>query len=175
MATDGTVVFCDPRIRRGKAIRFVVGAVGCFYIVCEMSLRPTSLVHAYEVFMVLVGIFCLVGAARSLRGGITLDDEGVTVRTTFSTRSWRWEELRHAETRDRTSLRSTTSSLGISRNQRRTQILPTLRLASGKDVELHGLRLVLPGDDLRNWVDDAMHAIDRRLIERRGDGSPTRR
>jgi len=176
----GATAFSSPQVRRAKAIRCAVfAAIASFLLLQMASTTTTGVVEVYMAVVAAFALYMVVAIVRSLRSGIVLDDRGVTVRGSFATRRYRWEQLREAGIQDRAHTTRAPAGFTLSRGQPDTRvvILPTLRLTSGKIVLLYGARVTLSKPDSSNWVDEAVREINRRLEAHRqqGDAAPTPR
>lgn len=131
-----------------------------------------------DVYMAIVSIgalVLLVGAVRSLRIGFYLDDNGLTTRTSYSTRSWRYDEIDRAYTSDRATRGRPMRYVGFTmKHMERIQIVPSLKLANGVTVVLRGLHTATSDLVGANWVDDAVIEINRRLASHRDERGPVR-
>jgi hypothetical protein len=170
---EGATTFTEPQIQRAKAIRCgIVAAIAIFLLYQMAGSTETSLVRLYMALVAAFALVMLLGTVRSFRSGIFLDDGGVTVRGSFSTRRWRWDELRAAGIQDRSHTQRAPAGFTLQpgKPDTRVVILPTLLLTSGKTVFLYTVRVTLPEPDSSNWVDEAVREINRRLETRRAQG-----
>lgn len=173
MAHGGeSVTYQSARFQRARALRHGVIAGVLLWVIWSMSATLNSVVTIYVAVVVLALCVDVVGLVRCLRLGITLDDRGVTVRTTYTTRTYAWDTIERAETVDRLA-RQPPSSITASRRPGGTErfhVLGVLWLRNGKRVAFPGLRQTVgvhTGPGL--WLDEAMLEANRRVKELRSD------
>lgn len=163
-----TTTFTSPGLRRAKAMA-CAGVIGLdALLLVQMSHGPSSLTIGYMAAVGAFGLYMCVGLLRSFRAGIELTDDGVVARTSFSTKRFSWGELVEARSKDRAILgtgRALIPQMAPARD--RVQVVPQLRLTSGRLVYLHGLQIKIESDEISNWLDDALHEINNRLEARR--------
>jgi len=159
-----TVTFTSSSFRRTKAI-VCVGLLGFdVLLLFEMQRDATSLTRIYQVIVGTLGLVCILFIVRALRVGIELTDDGIVARSVISTKRFSWGELADVRARDRTILRPGRAFVPQTAQVReRIQVVPQLRLTSGRLVLLHGLKISIPSNVTSNWVDDALGEINRRL------------
>jgi hypothetical protein len=168
--------FYGVNFRRGKAIRFGLGIALCGYLLESMaSSTVDGIIEIYMVIVVLFIGFLGIGFVRSFRVGIRLTDEGVEVRTTYSTRSWPWDAIKRARAHDRAVMQSQLVGgfMMVARREERTRIHPILDLTNGRDARLYGLQMVTADVRAASWIDEAVIEINRIVAARRGDPDPS--
>lgn len=161
--------FTSGAIRRSKAAGCVVAMGFAIFILSQMAKNPTSIVKVYMAVLSVVTLGLAVCLVRAFRVGIVLTADGVVARTTFSTKSFPWDDIDRALAKDRHPMapgRNFVASFQ-SQSQQRLQVIPQLRLTSGKVVRLYGLQISIPNPTSPNWVDEAIGEINRRLEMRR--------
>jgi hypothetical protein len=166
----GTLTFSSTHTRRSKAL--VCAGVAGFgaLLLSQMAVDPTTITVVYMGVVVLVIVGALIGLVRAFRIGIEVDDRGMTARTTYTTKRFAWAEIAEAQAVDR-AIRSSGRNLVPMTQQARSriQVVPVLRLVSGRRVRLLGLQVQIEADAFStNWLDDAVTEINERLEERRG-------
>jgi len=173
-----TTSFSNPGYRAAKVLTNVLIVVLLGLVLQKMAIRATSYTVGYMVVVALIALYFLVAAVRSSRAGFTLDDRGITARSAYSTRRWRYEQIERGETVDRLARGA---PMNISRAgftkfpvEPRTHIIPVLWLANGRRVAMQSLRLTSSNKDALNYVDDAMIELNARIARRRGE-DPTPR
>jgi hypothetical protein len=168
----GRVEFSGNDTRFNRAARSGIVLVGLVWLAVVMSRDVTGIVGLYLAVDVLGIVIATIGLVRSFRIAIVLDEAGVTVRTTFSTRSWRWEEIRSARTLDRVSRGGALGVFGgiTLNNDDRIQLLPTITLRTGDVVRFYALRMTVRTRYDSTWADEAMLEINQRAEARRGGG-----
>jgi hypothetical protein len=134
-----------------------------------------TLVAVYLAIDVLGMAVALIGLVRSARIGFTLDDKGLTVRTTYATRSWPWKDIASARTLDRVSRGGTLGLFGgsVRSPEQAIQMLPTITLVSGDVIRFYALRMTVRTTYATTWVDDALIAVTRRAQAFHGTGEDT--
>jgi len=155
-------------MRRGKAMSCAVVIGLDVVLLVQMSRDPSTLVLGYMAAAAAFGLYVAVGLVRSFRAGIELTDDGVVARTAFSTKRFSWGEIVEARSKDRAILgtgRALIPQMAPARN--RVQVVPQLRLTSGRLIYLHGLEIKIESDEFSNWLDDALREINDRLETRR--------
>lgn len=173
-----TTEFGNAAMRRSKAWRCLICAVLLVLLLRQMSVHATSIVYLYMSIVGAGVVVLLGGMVRSLRMGISLTPDRVVVRTTFSTKSWKWDELERVESIDVTS-RGGPMGIGTYTTQRtepRTLITPVFRPVRGAPVVVRGLRVATSSPNDANWLDDALHEVNRAIAEHRtapGTGGAT--
>ncbi len=170
MASEaGNLTFSSVYARRQKAVACLATAGLGTLLLTEMAKRPNTVVDVYMGIVALVAAAGVVGFVRSFRIGIAVSDKGITARTTFTTKHFAWDEVAEALSVDR-AIRSTGRNLVPMTQQarKRIQVVPVLRMTSGKRVRLQGLQVFIEADTYSNWLDDAVREINDRLAERRG-------
>lgn len=171
MASEaGTLYFSGAHLRHQRALQCSLTAgLGGLLLYQMASKSAGSVVDIYMCVVGLVIVTAVVGLVRSFRIGIEVADDGITARTTFSTKHFAWDEIAEATSVDR-AIRTTGRNLvPMSQEVRkRIQVVPVLRLNSGKRVRLYGLQVHIESDTFSNWLDDAVMEINDRLEERRG-------
>jgi hypothetical protein len=165
----GEITFTSSSIRRSKATGCVVALGVAIFILFQMAKDPTSLVKFYMAVLALVAVGLVVCLVRALRVGIVLSESGVIARTTFSTKSFAWDTIDRAVAKDRRPMSTGRAFVPAftSQSQQRIQVIPQLRLTSGKEVRLYGLQISIPTPLSPNWVDEAISEINNRLELRR--------
>jgi len=169
----GTTTYASSRYRAAKSAIYVVCAVLLVAMLTSMAKRATTVTEVYMVIVAAAALVLLFGAARAARCGFVVDDDGVTAKMVFSTKRFALAQIDHAETVDRLA-RSTPLGVSFVRVTRaapedpRTQVLPVLWLKSGRAVALHSLRVTTRDRFAPNWVDEAIHDVNARLMARRG-------
>jgi hypothetical protein len=164
------VEFSGKETRYNRAARNAVVLIGLVWLGTVMAQDATGVVFLYLGVDAVLATIAAIGLVRAFRVGITLDDAGVTVRTTFATRSWPWDEIRSARTLDRVSRGGALGLFGgiTLNNDGHVQLLPTITLRSGDVVRFYALRLTVRTRYDSTWADDAMSEITRRAAARRG-------
>jgi hypothetical protein len=165
----GTEEFADAFFRRSRIVRFGATATLLAWVaVSMMRIRPfNGYLATYTGATVALLLVVLVGFARARRIGITVDDDGVTARTTYSTRQWRWDQLKGAHVLER-EIAQRQAYLGrIHLTGERVRMLLVLDLRNGLDVRLYGLKVVTSSYLDRHWLHDAMREINARVQLRR--------
>jgi hypothetical protein len=155
---------------RHKAVGLGLAAAALVLLLTQMASTAQSVVYAYMVVVAAAAVALAIAAARAARTGITLDDRGVTIHQAWSTRSWRWDELRSADTLDRSKIPRAINPMPGRYKVDKIEVLPVLTLTSGKKVILPGLRTTLGNASDFSWVDDAFQEIRRRIAARSGSG-----
>jgi hypothetical protein len=160
-------------MRVGKAVTCAAGLGLLVTLLVQMGRRPTSLVIGYMVVLAMLGALLLTGLVRAFRVGIELTDAAVVARSTFRTRSFAWDDVVSAVPRDRSVRHVGRTFVGLTpaaqAAQHQVEVIPQLRLTSGRLVRLRGLQVHLSSDAAPNWLDDAMREINLRLAARRDD------
>ena len=165
----GTLTFCHASARRSKAIICAVTAVLCVLMVVQMRQRANSLVDVYMLVVGIVAVVAAIGFVRSFRIGIEVSDEGVVARTTYTVRSYRWDEIASAESVDRAIFVTGRNVVPMNQQTRgRVQVIPVLHLTNGARVRLQGLQVHVDSAFVPNWIDDAVEEINERIEERHG-------
>ena len=172
---EADVPYFSPVHRHVKAFRFglVLALLGLVLSSMLRGTDETSVVHIYEGVVVVVIVFLLVGFVRAFGVGITLTHEGVVTKTTYSTKHFGWERLRHARTLDRPTRRAT-SAFALRMpggGEPPVKVVPVLEFADGRDLRLYGLQTV-SDYAYDNWVYEAVLAINERLDELRRPPTP---
>ena len=155
-------------MRRSKAMACgaVIGLDALLLV--QMSHDASTLTIGYMAAVAVFGLYMVVGLVRSFRAGIELTDDGVVARTAFSTKRFSWDQIAEARSKDRAILgtgRALVPQMSPARD--RIQVVPQLRLTSGRLIFLHGLQIRIASDEVSNWLDDALREINNRLAERR--------
>lgn len=164
------LTFTSGQIRRSKAAGCIVSIGLAIFILSQMAKNPTALVKVYMAILSVVALGLVVCLVRAFRVGIVLTSAGVVARTTFSTKTFVWDDIDSALARDRPPMatgRNFVASFSP-QSQERLQIIPQLRLTSGKVVRLYGLQITIANPMTPNWVDEAISEINSRLEARRG-------
>lgn len=175
----GDLTFYSTAARRQKTFVCAVIAGLGILLLTQMASRPNGVVVVYMCIVGIGVITCILGIVRSFRIGIQVTDEGMTARTTYTTKHFAWDQIARAEAVDR-AIRTTGRALVPMTQQslRRIQVIPVLYLTSGKRVRLIGLQVNIESDTFSNWLNDAVQEINERLEERRGalgsDATPPR-
>jgi hypothetical protein len=173
MAFDsGRLEFYDRSTRTRKAtIAIIIVALGIL-LISSMTKDATSIVYVYMGIVVVVILVALIAFVRAFRVGITVDDVGVTAKTTWSTKRFRWDEISEAEAHDRSVVVTGRALVPTRRGAtQRVEVLPILTMANtGRRLRIHGLKATISSSYARNWLDDAIHEINDRLQERRASG-----
>jgi hypothetical protein len=135
----------------------------------QMAAHATSIVLLYMGIVAAGIVVLLIGMVRSLRMGISMTPDGVIVRTSFSTKSWKWGELDRVSSID---VATRGGPLGIAayttqRSEPRTLIVPVFRPVGRTPVPVRGLRVVTTSPADANWLDDALQVVNRTIIEHR--------
>jgi hypothetical protein len=166
---NATTEFSSVVGRRSRAVRCLVVAALLALLLKQMSVRPTSIVYVYMGVVGVVIVVMLIGMVRSLRIGIYLTPDDIVVRTTFSTRSWRWGELERVTTIDIPS-RGGFMSLAAptKRIEPRVLIIPVFRPIGRHPVVVRGLHVVTSSPADANWLDDALREVNQAIEEHRG-------
>jgi hypothetical protein len=168
----GATTFTSNELRRAKAIGCVLALGLSVFILFQMSRNPTTLVKGYMVVLGLVAVGLVVCLVRAFRVGIVLTDDAVIARTTLSTKTFAWDDIAEAISKDRRRMGTGQNFVAITRQaQQRIQVIPQLRLTSGRLVQLYGLQVTIPSSFDPNWLDDAINEINSRLAARRGQGA----
>jgi hypothetical protein len=164
-STNGTEVLSSAQMRWSKAILCAILASLLVLLLPQMARRTNGVVFVYMGFVCLGVVVLLVGVVRSLRAGIYLSEDRVVVRTTYSNRSWRWAELERAESIDLVSRGGPMGILAATsqRSEPRIQIIPVFRRVTGSPVVVRGLRVSITSVHDKNWLDDALHEVNRRI------------
>jgi hypothetical protein len=176
VATDEEREFSGVAFRRGRAIRFalVIGLLG--YLLGLMAASVvTGITEVYMACVVVLICFFAIGFVRSFRAGIRLTDDGVEVRTTYSTKQWPWDSIEHARAHDRV-MRQSPYLAGLQKvthHDERTKTYPILDLTNGLDARLYGLSIVANDLDASSWIGKAVIAINRTVALRRGEPDPS--
>lgn len=167
-----TVTFASSAFRRTRAIAWATLLGLDALLLIQMQRDATSLTRIYQVVVGLFGLACILFMVRALQVGIELTDDGIVARTVLSTKRFSWGELADVRARDRTILHPGRAFVPQTAQVReRIQVVPELRLTSGRRVVLHGLKIAIPSNVTSNWVDDALSEINRRLAAlRRAQG-----
>ncbi|HUD69103.1 MAG TPA: hypothetical protein VMQ40_02580 [Acidimicrobiales bacterium] len=168
-AVEDTTEFADPGARRSKALFCLLGAGVLVLLFRQMSVHAQSIVLVYMGVVGVVIVVMLIGMVRSLRIGIYLTPDDIVVRTTFSTRSWRWGELERVTTIDIPS-RGGFMSLAAptKRIEPRVLIIPVFRPIGRHPVVVRGLHVVTSSPADANWLDDALREVNQAIEEHRG-------
>jgi hypothetical protein len=166
----GDLTFSSGYVRRQKAVLCtVVAGLGALLLVQMASKDPGSVVVVYMCIVALVVVVAIVGIVRAFRIGIEVTDEGVTAKTTYSTKHFAWDEIAEAQSVDRAIATTGRGLVPMSPQARqRIQVVLVLRLTSGQRRRLQGLQVKIESDTYSNWLDDAVREINERLEERRG-------
>lgn len=168
--------FSDSRFRRSKTIRFGAVIVVFAFLLGSMSSTATSrVVWVYLAVGALLIGFLGIGLVRSFMVGIVLTDEGVEVRTTYSTRRWAWDSIERARAHD-SDVRTSPYVAGVAKlthRDERTKVYPILDLVNGRDVRLYGMQMVASNLEDSAWIDEAILAINRTIAARRGRPDPS--
>jgi hypothetical protein len=162
--------FTAASTRHAHALRCVVVGAGLAFILYQMltSKYVNSLVDLYAAITGLCVTAAVIATARAMRIGITLDDNGVTVRTTFSTRNWPWSRIASARSLERVSRGGTLGLFaGPVKTSQQVQLLPMLTFTNGDTYRLYALRMTVRDAFDQTWVDEAMVEITRQAQERR--------
>lgn len=171
--------FFSPGFRKGKALRFGLVIALCGLLLYSMTKEITTVVLVYMGLVGFLAAFLAVGFVRAFRTGITLTDQGVVVRTTYSTKLWRWQQVERARAIDHNT-RGGPFFMGASLNggigrgvphEQRMHVVPMLYLTNGRDYRLYGLRIVASTVDDSEWIDGAIQEINRRVAQMRSGGT----
>jgi hypothetical protein len=154
-------------------------AIGIFLLVVPlraMLAKTNSVIDVYIALDLAVIVILAVGIYRAFRVGFILGDTKLTVRQTFSTRSWPWEQVRNMEVleqRARGMNGFTTYGGGgrfVSRQeQRTTDEIPVIRTVSRGSIPLRSMKARVTALTTDCWIDDVVKAVNER-IEARGVG-----
>lgn len=180
MVEDHTQVFSFKAMRRARSTSCLAGAGVLGILFIQMEVNATAIVYGYMGVAAAGIAVLLTGAVRAWRIGIYLDDVGVVVRTTYSTRSWKWQELERVGTLDMVS-RGGPMGVAAATTQRReprTIIIPVFRLVGRNPVPVRGLKITTTTPQHANWLDTSLREVNRAIEEHRtapeaGAASPT--
>ena len=164
--------FSSSAMRRIKAFLCLLVAVMLALLLAQMAQRVNSVVAVYMAVVSAAIVVLLIGMARAFRVGIYLVRDNVVVRTTFSTRSWSLGQLERVESMD---MVSRGGSMGIfafpaQRAEERILIVPVFRPVGRRPVVVRGLRISTRTLHDANWLDDALHEVNRAIDEHRAAG-----
>ena len=162
--------FTSRQIRRSKAAGCVISIGITIFLLSQMAKNPTPLVKVYMAILSVVALGLVVCLVRAFRVGIVLTADGVVTRTTFSTKSFAWDDIDGALAKDRPPMATGRNFVASFQPQshERVQIIPQLRLTSGKVVRLYGLQITIASPMTPNFIDEAISEINSRLEARRG-------
>ena len=168
--TNDVAVLSSAELRWSKAIMCALAALLLVLLLVDMAKHTNTIVFVYMGIVSLGVVIALVGTARAFRAGIYLFGDRVVVQSTFSRVSWRWTELERAETIDRISRGGPLGVLAMTsqRAEPRVQIIAVFRRVQGSPVVVRALRVSTSSPHEENWLDDALHEVNRRIDAHRG-------
>lgn len=175
---DGLSTFGDSQFRRVKAFTLLVVILLLALLLSQMFKETNTVVDVYiGIVIAAIGVLA-VGVFRAFRIGIVVDDERVVARTTYSTRSWTWDQIRKAGTIEQTPRGVPVIGIpGIKASPMAEShnVIPVIRTTSGRVVPLRGLKVRVRETTRTNWagttwVDDAIDEINERAARRRAAG-----